>query len=53
MSASSDIPTTLAHSMACRRRLAEGVPTVRMENRFRHKDGSWRWLAWTMTAEND
>ena len=29
--------------------LAQGVPTVRMENRFRHKDGSWRWLQWTMT----
>jgi signal transduction histidine kinase len=25
---------------------------VRMENRFRHKDGSWRWISWTMTAEN-
>src|SRR5581483_7821064 len=24
---------------------------VRIENRFRHKDGSWRWIAWTMTAE--
>jgi PAS domain S-box-containing protein len=23
-----------------------------MENRFRHKDGSWRWLYWTLTAEN-
>ena len=38
-------PDDAAHSMAGRRRLAEGVPTVRMENRFRHKDGSWRWLA--------
>ena len=45
-------PDDAAHSMAGRRRLAEGVPTVRMENRFRHKDGSWRWLAWTLTAEN-
>src|SRR5438132_344772 len=45
-------PDDAAHSMAGRRRLAEGVPTVRIENRFRHKDGSWRWLAWTMTAEN-
>ncbi|HTP82083.1 MAG TPA: PAS domain S-box protein [Alphaproteobacteria bacterium] len=34
-----------------RRRLAEGVPTVRMENRFRCKDGSFRWIYWTMTAE--
>jgi PAS domain S-box-containing protein len=45
-------PDDAAHSMAGRRRLAEGIPTVRMENRFRHKDGSWRWLAWTLTVEN-
>src|SRR6266478_1793872 len=45
-------PHDAAHSMAGRRRLAEGVPTVRMENRFRHKDGSWRWIYWTMTAES-
>ena len=44
-------PDDAAHSMAGRARLAEGVPTVRVENRFRHKDGSWRWVAWTMTAE--
>ncbi len=37
---------------AGRARLAQGVPTVRMENRFRHRDGSWRWLTWTMTADN-
>jgi PAS domain S-box-containing protein len=37
--------------MAGRAQLAAGTPTVRMENRFRHRDGSWRWLAWTMTAE--
>jgi PAS domain S-box-containing protein len=36
-----------------RARLAAGVQTVRMENRFRHKDGSWRWIYWTMTVEND
>ena len=45
-------PDDAEHSMAGRRRLAEGVPTVRIENRFRHKDGSWRWLAWTLTVEN-
>jgi PAS domain S-box-containing protein len=45
-------PADAEHSMAGRRRLAEGVPTVRMENRFRHKDGSWRWLAWTLTADD-
>jgi len=40
-----------ANSNAARAQLARGVPTVRMENRFRHKDGSWRWIQWTMTAE--
>ncbi len=41
-------PDDAAHSMAGPRQLAEGAPTVRMENRFRHKDGSWRWLSWTI-----
>jgi PAS domain S-box-containing protein len=45
-------PDDAEHSAAGRRRLAEGIPTVRIENRFRHKDGSWRWLAWTLTVEN-
>ena len=45
-------PDDASHSTAGRRRLADGVPTVRIENRFRHKDGSWRWIYWTMTAEN-
>ena len=44
-------PDDAAHSMAGRARLAQGVPTVRMENRFRHRDGSWRWIHWTMTAD--
>jgi len=34
-----------------RKRLAAGVPTVRMENRFRCKEGTYRWIYWTMTAE--
>ena len=45
-------PDDLAHSHAQRARLAAGVPTVRMENRFRHKDGTWRWMYWTLTAES-
>jgi PAS domain S-box-containing protein len=44
-------PEDAAHSIAGRAQLTH-VPTVRMENRFRHKDGSWRWIQWTMTAEN-
>jgi PAS domain S-box-containing protein len=45
---SDDAPSAIAG----RAQLAQGVPTVRMENRFRHKDGSWRWLQWTMTENN-
>src|ERR1700736_4453755 len=45
-------PDDARHSEAGRARLAEGVPTVRMENRFRHKDGSWRWISWTMAAQD-
>jgi len=45
-------PDDAPHSEAGRRHLAEGVSTVRMENRFRHKDGTWRWLHWTMTEDN-
>ena len=39
-------------SLAARDQLARGGPSVRIENRFRHKDGSWRWIAWTMTADD-
>ncbi|MGB7079171.1 MAG: PAS domain S-box protein [Xanthobacteraceae bacterium] len=42
-------PDDAPNAIAGRAQLARGVPTVRMENRFRHKDGSWRWLQWTMT----
>ena len=29
------------------RKLGAGETTVRFESRFRHKDGSYRWLSWT------
>jgi PAS domain S-box-containing protein len=45
-------PDDTPHAEAGRARLTRGAPTVRLENRFRHKDGSWRWLQWTLT-END
>jgi PAS domain S-box-containing protein len=43
-------PEDAPASIAGRAQLAHGATSVRMENRFRHKDGSWRWLQWTMTA---
>ena len=45
-------PDDASAAVAGRARLAQGVPTVRMENRFRHRDGSWLWIAWTMTTDN-
>jgi PAS domain S-box-containing protein len=45
-------PDDAPNAEAARARLARGAPTVRLENRFRHKDGTWRWLQWTLT-END
>ncbi|HWE75276.1 MAG TPA: PAS domain S-box protein [Stellaceae bacterium] len=44
-------PDDADYSRAGRTRLAQGAPRVRQENRFLHKDGSWRRIAWTMTAE--
>jgi PAS domain S-box-containing protein len=33
--------------------LIEGHLTVRFESRFRHKDGSYRWLSWTGVPDHD
>jgi PAS domain S-box-containing protein len=46
-------PDDAAHSQAGRAELAAGMPQARVENRFRHKDGSWRWFAWTMATDNE
>jgi PAS domain S-box-containing protein len=35
------------------RNLIRGNHTVRFENRFRHKDGSYRWLSWTAVPDQD
>jgi hypothetical protein len=34
-------------------RLGAGAATVRFESRFRHKDGSYRWLSWTGVSDRD
>ena len=34
-------------------RLASGEDTVRFDNRYQCKDGSWRWLAWTCPAPRE
>ncbi|AKT37414.1 PAS domain-containing protein [Chondromyces crocatus] len=34
-------------------KLLEGQPTIHFENRYRHRDGSYRWLSWTASADMD
>ncbi len=34
-------------------KLGERETTVRFESRFRHKDGSYRWLSWTGVSDKD
>jgi len=46
-------PDDAPAAIAGRARLAQGISPVRMENRFRHRDGSWRWIAWTMATDDD
>jgi len=34
-------------------KLGRSGATARFESRFRHKDGSWRWLSWTGVPDQD
>ncbi|MFH5924818.1 PAS domain-containing hybrid sensor histidine kinase/response regulator [Roseomonas xinghualingensis] len=31
--------------------LSQGITTMRFENRYRHKDGTYRWLSWTAVPD--
>ncbi|WP_188411033.1 hybrid sensor histidine kinase/response regulator [Agaricicola taiwanensis] len=33
--------------------LSRGVTTLKFENRYRHKDGSWRWLSWSAVPDEN
>jgi PAS domain S-box-containing protein len=45
-------PDDVEATFAYRGQLMQGGPTVRFQNRYRHKDGSYRWLSWSSTAED-
>ncbi|WP_341914371.1 PAS domain-containing protein [Ferrovibrio terrae] len=32
--------------------LDRGLPALRFENRYRHKDGDWRWLSWVAVPDD-
>jgi PAS domain S-box-containing protein len=43
-------PDDVAQTVAEAGRIADGHVTLRFENRYRHKDGSYRMLSWTAVA---
>jgi PAS domain S-box-containing protein len=44
-------PDDVANTLAEAGRLAEGRTTLRFENRYQHRDGSYRWLSWTAVPD--
>jgi len=45
-------PDDLAKTEAAWRNLMEhNLPALRFENRYRHKDGGWRWLSWVAVPD--
>jgi len=41
-------PDDQAATIAEAQKLAQGIPTKEFENRYRHQDGSYRWLSWSV-----
>ena len=45
-------PDDEAATNAETRHLTEGLNTLRFENRYRHRDGGYRWLSWSAVPEH-
>ncbi|MGJ3254270.1 MAG: PAS domain S-box protein [Elainellaceae cyanobacterium] len=46
-------PDDRASTLGELKKLSQGMPTLYFENRYRCKDGSYRWFAWTSSAAQD
>ncbi|MFC1459524.1 PAS domain S-box protein [Microvirga arabica] len=46
-------PDDLESTRAEAGNLSQGITTLRFENRYRHKDGSYRWLSWIAVPDVD
>ncbi|MEO5798024.1 MAG: PAS domain S-box protein [Gemmatimonadales bacterium] len=46
-------PDDLSRTKLERASLGSGVPTIQFENRLQHADGSWRWIAWSVSPAVD
>ncbi len=44
-------PDDLARTVAEAEKLAQGMTARRFENRYRHRDGRYRWLSWTAVPD--
>ena len=40
-------PDDMAHTIQGARQLSEGTGHTRFDNRYRHRDGSYRWISWS------
>jgi PAS domain S-box-containing protein len=46
-------PEDHAAVMAVMKQLLRGETVTQFEDRLRHKDGSWRWISWTLVPEGE
>ncbi|WP_421053188.1 PAS domain-containing sensor histidine kinase [Leisingera sp. D0M16] len=46
-------PDDMSRTEAAFERVKQGNPVLQFENRYRHKDGSYRWLSWNAVPEGD
>lgn len=46
-------PDDVDPSLAAFERVKSGLPVLSFENRYRHADGSYRWLSWNAVPEGD